>query len=236
MHKEGPTASATGTDLEEADIAVAEQLGAHRHHPAIRALGFMSEIADQVPAFTLCGAVLAGGLVARQPKVVEAGARMLASALVATAIKSAVKGLVSRTRPNVLLEEGIYAVEPLGPDDGSWHSFPSGHTADATAMARALVRVYPDAALPAYGAALAIGAVQVPRGAHYPIDVAAGVGVGAVAELIVNQAAEIAAATLARTGVPPESRPAPRGSGRSRGPRRGSSGETAVRKPAAAAP
>ncbi|MDB5511269.1 MAG: phosphatase family protein [Enterovirga sp.] len=142
--------------------------------------------------------MLGAGLALKRPKVAEAGARMLGSVLLATALKSAVKRLVSRTRPNVLLDEGIYAVEPLGPDEGPWHSFPSGHTADATAMARALARVYPGATLPAYGAALAIGAVQVPRGAHYPVDVAAGLVVGAAAEAIVHQAARAAHKRLAR--------------------------------------
>ena len=93
------TAATSGTPIEEADIAIAQQLGKHRHHPAVRALGALSEVADQAPSIATCGAAITVGLISRKPRVVEAGARMLASVLVTTALKSAVEGLVSRTRP-----------------------------------------------------------------------------------------------------------------------------------------
>jgi membrane-associated phospholipid phosphatase len=189
--------------VEEADIAIAERLGAHRHHPVVRGLGALSEIADQAPSLAACGALLAAGMVFGKPRIAEASARMLASVLVAAAMKSAVKNLVARTRPRVLLEEDRYEVQTLGPDGGDWHSFPSGHTAGAVAAARGLARAYPEAAMPAYGAAAIIGAVQIPRAKHYPLDVAAGAVIGVVAERLVEFATARFARSAERPTLPP---------------------------------
>ena len=178
--------AATGP-IEAADIAIATSMARHRDHPAIRAVGAVSELADQPPLIVGTTAAFTLGLATGDRRLAEAGARGLASVLVATLIKGGIKRMVGRTRPNVLLEEGDYEVRPLAPNEGPWHSFPSGHTAGATAVARSVVRVYPEARLPAYGAAAAVGLVQLPRGAHYPSDVAAGLAVGFAAEAIVDQ-------------------------------------------------
>jgi membrane-associated phospholipid phosphatase len=53
---------------------------------------------------------------------------------------------------------------------------------------RAVARVYPEVRGPAYMAAAFVGVVQVPRGAHYPLDVAAGTLVGLAAEALVEKA------------------------------------------------
>lgn len=184
-----PVLASSGTQAEEADIAVAEELGRHRHNPFIRALGAMSEVADQAPSYAVCGTVLAVGLVIRKPKLAEAGARMLASVLVAAALKSVVKASISRTRPHKLLDEGHYDVEAGNSEDHDKHSFPSGHTAGAVAAARGWTRAYPDLRWPAYGVAAAIAVVQVPRAKHYPADVAAGFVVGLAADAVVTWSA-----------------------------------------------
>jgi hypothetical protein len=190
------------SSLEEADIAVAERLARHRGHPAVRAAGWLSGIGDQPPLFAISGAVLAFGLVAGRPRAAEAGGRMLASCLVATWIKGGLKRVVSRTRPNVLLDHGRYAVEPLGPDEGPWNSFPSGHTAGSVAVARALARSWPHARGPAYAGAAAIAMIQVPRGAHYPIDILAGALVGLAAEATVDRCATTLRRLLSPVGKP----------------------------------
>lgn len=51
-----------GGAIERADISVAAEAGSARHDPAVRVLGAMSEIADQVPSLMVCGTVLAYGL------------------------------------------------------------------------------------------------------------------------------------------------------------------------------
>ncbi|HEY0353825.1 MAG TPA: phosphatase PAP2 family protein, partial [Enterovirga sp.] len=133
----------------------------------------------------------AAGLIAGRPKLAGAGARMLASVLLATALKTALKNSVTRTRPHVLIDDGAYEFGTSGPDDGDWQSFPSGHTADAAAAARALTRVFPQTSAPAYGLAAVLAAVQIPRAKHYPLDVAAGALVGLAAEAIVDRAASL---------------------------------------------
>jgi membrane-associated phospholipid phosphatase len=191
MKLEEPALAAHATRFEATDIAIAETLGEHRDNRAVRAVGAFSEIADQTPAYALCGAVLAVGLIAGRPKLAGAGARMLASVLLATALKTALKNSVTRTRPHVLIDDGAYEFGTSGPDDGDWQSFPSGHTADAAAAARALTRVFPQTSAPAYGLAAVIAAVQIPRAKHYPLDVAAGALVGLAAEAIVDRAASL---------------------------------------------
>ncbi|MBP1806123.1 phosphatase PAP2 family protein [Rubellimicrobium aerolatum] len=174
--------------IEEADLAVAEAAAEVRHHPVTRALGHLSEVADQPPMFALGALTLAAGLLADERRLAEAGGRLLASVALATAVKSVVKAVVVRTRPHVLADGGEYESGLLGRNEGPWNSFPSGHTADAVAAARAVARVWPGAAVPLYGAAAAIGVAQVPRCAHYPSDVTAGALVGWAAEATVDRA------------------------------------------------
>ncbi len=187
---QGRTDIEAGSAAEEADVALATRLASHRNHPVVRGLGTMSEVGDQPPLLALSGAVLAYGVLAGDRRAAGAGARMLGSLVIATWTKTGLKNLVARTRPNVLVDEGRYAVEPFGPDEGPWHSFPSGHTAGSVAVARAVGRAYPQARTAAYAGAAAVALVQIPRGAHYPADIAAGTVVGVVAEAAINGVAD----------------------------------------------
>jgi membrane-associated phospholipid phosphatase len=183
---QGRTDIEAGSAAEEADVALATRLAGYRNHPVVRGLGTMSEVGDQPPLLALSGAVLAYGVLAGDRRAAGAGARMLGSLVLATWTKTGLKNLVARTRPNVLVDEGRYAVEPFGPDEGPWHSFPSGHTAGSVAVARAVGRAYPQARTAAYAGAAAVALVQIPRGAHYPADVVVGAAVGVAAELAIN--------------------------------------------------
>jgi membrane-associated phospholipid phosphatase len=174
--------------LEQADAAVAQAVAPYRHSRTVRLLGWMSEIADQPPLIALCTATLGWGLVSRNPRLARAGARMLASELLATAAKTVVKRSVDRTRPKVLVEEGHYEMHPGDSRGHRINSFPSGHTAGAVTVARAIARDYPEHAAAAYAAAAAIAAIQVPRCTHYPTDIAAGAVVGIASEAIVSAA------------------------------------------------
>ena len=173
-------------DIHAADVAIAVRAGQYRHHPAVEAAGEASEIADQPPAFTLAAAAVALGLATGRPRLIEGGARTFAALFVATRIKSAIKSRVVRTRPYKLLDEGEYETGLRGPDERDYNSFPSGHTADAVAAARAVSRVAPDLAVPLYLGAAAIGAIQIPRATHHLADVVAGAAVGLVAEALVD--------------------------------------------------
>lgn len=173
--------------VERSEIALARRLAGLRDHPLLRSAEPLSKLADQPPMVALAAAGVLAGLTFRNPRLAQAGGRMLASVLLATGGKSVIKRLVRRTRPNVVLDEGRYRAEAGGSEEKSEQSFPSGHTADAVAAARAIARSYPNLALPAYTTAAAVAALQPARAKHYPTDVVAGAAIAVAAELIVDR-------------------------------------------------
>jgi membrane-associated phospholipid phosphatase len=199
---QGRTDIEANSGAEETDVALATYLAKHKDHPLVRGLGTMSEIGDQPPLLALSGAVLAYGVLVGDQRAAGAGARMLGSLVLATWIKTGLKRLIARTRPNVLLDEGQYELEPFGPDEGPWHSFPSGHTAGSFAVARAVGRAYPQTRTAAYAGAAAVALIQIPRGMHYPADVVGGAVVGFIAEAAINR---VVGYLSAATGKPDDS-------------------------------
>lgn len=172
--------------VEQADIAIAEQAAEVSDHPAVQALGAASEMADQPPLIALSVATLAAGLLLRRPSIALAGARMIATHALATGIKTVIKRRVDRTRPHVLSQEGQYLVRKGESEDSRYNSFPSGHTAGAVAVAEAVARTIPRATWPARAWAAAIAAIQIPRCAHYPSDLAVGALIGVGADRLVR--------------------------------------------------
>lgn len=203
---EPPPSARQASAIEHADARIAAALGTHHDHPVIEAAGIASEIADQPPLIMLTAATALAGLVLRKPTLARAGLRMLASELVATGLKTRIKHRIDRTRPHKMLDEGRYVLKHADESanrDGPWSSFPSGHTAGAVAVARALTRDYPQLAVPAAVAAAGVAAIQLPSRKHFPTDVIAGAAIGWVAETIVSGA--IRALSRRRRSV----RPAP---------------------------
>lgn len=175
---------------EKADLKAAEAAARWQRHPVVRVAGWASELADQPPLLTLCAATVAAGLVRRDRHLAATGARMLAAAGLAIVIKDRAKHATDRTRPHVVVVEGEdYEMrEGRGTGDGELGSFPSGHTAGALAVARAVARGYPEWQAAAHGAAALVAAVQIPRCAHYPTDIGAGALIGWLAEAAVTGA------------------------------------------------
>ena len=168
--------------VEEADVAAAHAASRFRDTPVVKALGKLGDLADQPPLVALSLATLAAGLVTRRPRLALAGARMLAAHGLATGIKTVVKRGVDRTRPKVLVDEGRYETGRGQHNETDYNSFPSGHTAGAVAVARAVSRTYPSAA-PVAGALAALAAlIQLPRCRHYPSDISAGALIGWASE------------------------------------------------------
>lgn len=169
-------------NVEHADRKLARH--AHRAGRAkpVAAAGVLSDLADQPPVAAICATVVVLGLVAGDRKLTRTGLRMGAAFALTTLTKSLVKRLVDRTRPAVARQQG-YKARRGTRDEGPWNSFPSGHTGNAVALGMAVTREYPGAALPGTLAAAAVGAAQLPRGAHYLSDVAAGALVGAASEI-----------------------------------------------------
>jgi membrane-associated phospholipid phosphatase len=176
--------------LHDTDRRVSEEASRAKDTLPLRIAATIGELADQPPLIALSAATLAIGLLARHPRAAAAGARMLASHLLATAIKTAVKRSVDRTRPHSVEDGRDYRLEPG--DSGSHHysSFPSGHTAGAMAVTRAAARVWPDATPALAAVTVGVGALQLPIGKHYASDVAAGAVIGLASEAVVNALAD----------------------------------------------
>jgi membrane-associated phospholipid phosphatase len=140
----------------------------------------------------LCGSVIAVGLIGGDRRLAGAGLRMLAAHTLATVVKDAVKRRVDRTRPRSVARPGKDAKPRLGDSEAKEEtSFPSGHSAGAAAVARAFARAYPEHAAPAYAGAAILALAQIPRCAHYPTDVGAGIAIGLASEKAVDLAASL---------------------------------------------
>ena len=171
--------------LEKADLAIADRLAVDERGLPGRMLARFAELGDQPPLIALGAGVLAAGLAGGNRKLARTGLRMLAAHAVATAIKGFVKDEVDRTRPGAALDDSHYKLEPGDSRAGKMRSMPSGHSAGLAAVARAVSREYPDAAVPAGLAAAAVAAAQLPSGNHFASDVAVGVGIGLASEAAV---------------------------------------------------
>ncbi len=184
----GNEAKRGAKQLVDADIDVGHGVAAELHrHPVVRAAGALSDVADQPPMVAINLTTIAAGLIAQDRRLTRTGVRMLAAHGLATLVKAAIKHRIDRARPNQFSDRDDHRPTPGDRDEGPQNSFPSGHTAGAIAVARAVAREYPGAAVPVQGAAAAIAAIQVPRGTHFPIDVAVGAVIGWAAEAIVAQ-------------------------------------------------
>lgn len=174
--------------LMKTDKAALDAARPYRRTRAVKALSWVSELGDQPQLLTLSGGVLALGLLRRDRRMARAGARMIAAHLLATAAKNFVKRRVDRTRPRSARGEDGHEMKRGRSEAKEETSFPSGHSAGAIAVARAFAREYPGQETAALGGAGLIALAQIPRSAHYPTDVGAGLAIGLLAEAAVDAA------------------------------------------------
>jgi membrane-associated phospholipid phosphatase len=130
--------------------------------------------------------------------------QMLCSVLIAGAIPHICERLVRRERPNRALARRYDTRVPrLG---NAWDSFPSGHAMHLSAIGASAQRLLPQRWRPAlWSGFAALAATRVMLLTHYPSDVVAGFGIGA----LINKAvvamfgrAERAAAERAAASAP----------------------------------
>jgi membrane-associated phospholipid phosphatase len=171
---------------ERADVKSIEILRPVLQQPAVKRLGELGNVADEPPLLLLSATILAAGLLFHNPKLQKAGLRMGIAHVIAIGLKEVGKNNVDRTRPAEQLRKGTYHMGKGKSRAARFRSFPSGHTAGAVALARAFSREYPRYTKPVLAAAAVVGALQIPRQAHYPGDVVAGGIVGAIAEKAAN--------------------------------------------------
>lgn len=169
------------------DLAIVEAASDYEDHPIVKSIGALAELADQPPLVTICLATLGAGLLRDDPRQTRTGLRMLLAHALATGAKTIVKNSVDRSRPFKVAEEGEHEFEPGESDDGEDRSFPSGHTAGALAVARAVSREYPATALPLTVGVLLVGGIQIPRQSHHPSDVVTGAVIGYISELAADR-------------------------------------------------
>lgn len=172
--------------VEKFDIRTAEVAAMKPKSSSVRALGKVSELADQPPLIAASVLTITAGMAFRSSRLTSTGVQMLASHLLATGIKTILKNRIDRTRPSVLLDDGEYHFRPGSSGRPQESSFPSGHTAGAAAVASAIEARYPVAGKVALCTAVAVGAVQIPRKRHYVSDVMAGGIVGLIADRLVR--------------------------------------------------
>jgi membrane-associated phospholipid phosphatase len=174
--------------LMDADAAAMEAVEPYADHGAVKALSWYSELGDQPQMLALSGGLLGLGLVRGDGRMARAGLRMIAAHLLATGAKNFIKRRIDRTRPRSKSGPSGHHMKPGRRHAKEETSFPSGHSAGAIAVARAFSREYPGYRAPALGAAGLIALAQIPRCAHYPSDVGAGLAIGLAAEAAVNAA------------------------------------------------
>ena len=176
-----------GEALLAADEAAAEAALPYQGSPAMEALGRFASLGDQPPLRTLCAAMIAAGVAGGDRRLARTGIRMLVAHTLATLAKDFVKERVDRTRPRSRKGKGKDHVPRRGRDSSKEEtSFPSGHSAGAAAVAWAFARDYPEYRVPAYAAGSALALAQIPRCAHYPTDVGAGLAIGIAADALVD--------------------------------------------------
>jgi hypothetical protein len=194
-----------------ADEAAAEAARPYEKSLLVRLLEPVADLGDQPPMRVLCGSVIAVGLFAGDRRLVRTGVRMLAAHTLATLAKDFIKRRVDRTRPRSAGKAGKDAKPRPGDNEAKEEtSFPSGHSAGAAAVARAFARDYPEHAAPAYAAAAVLALAQIPRCAHYPTDVGAGLAIGVAAEKAVDLAADAFGAVAAGLAGTPLAMPSDR--------------------------
>lgn len=150
--------------------------------------GWFGKAGDQTPLLALSGGVLALGLVGRNAGLARTGARMIAAHLLATGVKSFMKHRLDRKRPRNADGPADNALSPGGSRAKAKSSFPSGHSAGAMAVARAVGRDYPAYRQAAVAGAVLVGVAQIPRATHFVTDVVAGLATGWAAEAVVSYA------------------------------------------------
>ena len=182
----------------KADRKVSQKTAKHRDAPAVRGIQSVSELADQPPLIALSVATIVAGTAMRKPIVIRSGIRMLASHLIATGIKTAIKQSIDRTRPAKAIDSGKHDFKPGDSHDHDESSFPSGHTAGVVAVTRAVAQDVPQATVPGYAISAGVAAAQLPSGKHYLLDTIAGAAIGYVGERVASAALRGAEAALGR--------------------------------------
>ena len=173
----------------DADAAALDAVEPYEKSAPVKALAWYSELGDQPQLRALSGGLLALGLLRGDGRMARAGARMLAAQLLATFAKNFVKRRVDRTRPRSAERQGR-AQDEAGAEQGQGgDQLPLGpQRRRGRGRPRLRPRISRTSGGRRWAAAGMIALAQIPRCAHYPTDVGAGLAIGLAAEAAVNAA------------------------------------------------
>lgn len=125
------------------------------------------------------GAFAVGGTMLRNRKMTRTSVRLAEALVLSRLATGAFKTLIGRSRPET--GEGAHVARPFVEDaDHNQLSFPSGHTAQAFALATVIARTYdtPYVQVPVYGFAVSQAVQRIDSGKHWVSDVVAGAALG----------------------------------------------------------
>ncbi len=126
-------------------------------------------------AIFICLILLHATKVLEDRKLAESMRFSLYAVILSGVAANILKFSIGKARPGEKL--GNWHIEPFSAAN-DFHSFPSGHTATSFALAYVIAAFYPRLALPAFSAALLIGAGRIVGESHFPSDVMAGALLG----------------------------------------------------------
>ncbi|RYD79063.1 MAG: phosphatase PAP2 family protein [Verrucomicrobiaceae bacterium] len=175
------------TGAEAFDIKAVIKLAEQRHSPLVKAVSSLGKLGDQEPLYLMGFAASFAGVFMGRPGLRSAGLAMVANVAAADLAKQVVKKHVKRTRPERLLEHGLYEAK-VGEkkDEKDYNSFPSGHVACTFAAARSIAASFPEARPGGAVATTIIAVARLVKGAHWPMDVLGGLLVGWAASKITS--------------------------------------------------
>ncbi len=156
------------------DIDLLKQINLNRNTKLDRV--FMATTNSAAPiAYGIPAVLLAVGFLKKDSLLKLNGLYIGVTAITSAVISSILKYSIKRPRPF----ETYSFIHNAG--EGGSPSFPSGHTADAFALATSVSLAYPKwyVIIPTYTWACAVGYSRMDLGVHYPSDVLAGAIIGA---------------------------------------------------------
>jgi undecaprenyl-diphosphatase len=170
------------------DLAVARRCARGAFPKEERTLRMLTVLADEKIVVAGALAYWAGTrLVAADPRRKREASHMLCSVAIASALPHLLKHVFARERPDRAVVRGRPR-RGIPRSGQAWDSFPSGHAINLGAIAQPLARSLPARHRLAVWPALAVlAASRVLLLAHYPSDVAAGLGLGVLVERIAGR-------------------------------------------------